>query len=65
MHEIFNLTKWVTSKWNIDFFSFKWMDAYKICMQYQIVYIIFIIYQASNVKIVLNMILTNYFQIYF
>jgi hypothetical protein len=46
------------------FFTFKLMETYKIHMYTQIVYIIVIIHWTFNLKVYLNTILTNQFQIY-
>jgi hypothetical protein len=45
-----NLTKWVASKWNIDFKKLKLMKIEKTFMYYQIMHVIIIIDQSFNVK---------------
>jgi hypothetical protein len=58
-NEIFGLTKWVG---NTCFVYFQFNRSLKYI---QIVHIIVIIYQISNVKVVLNTILNNQFKTYF
>jgi hypothetical protein len=46
-------------------FIFKLIEVKNTFMYFQIVHIIVIIYQISNVKIILNTILNNQFKTYF